>query len=203
MGTSDITGIILAGGRGTRMGGRDKGLVALAERPLVAHVVDRLRPQVETIVISANRNRERYADLGYPVVADATTDFSGPLAGIAGAGAAAQTAWLLVTPCDTPHLPADLAERLLAACVAQHRPLAVAHDGARLQPLFLLLQRGLLVDLDAFLTGGGRAVYRWLDSQQPAQADFSDCPAAFGNLNAPADDDRLAAHHTTEETATT
>lgn len=200
MGKSGITGIILAGGRGTRMGGRDKGLVALADRPLVAHVADRLRPQVDTIVISANRNRERYAGLGYPVVADATPDFSGPLEGIASAGAVAHTAWLLVTPCDTPHLPADLAERLLAACAAEHRPLAVAHDGVRLQPLFLLLRRELLVDLGVFLAGGGRAVYRWLDSQQPAQADFSACPAAFENLNAPGDDDRLAAHHPTEDT---
>ncbi|MDD3448898.1 MAG: molybdenum cofactor guanylyltransferase [Gammaproteobacteria bacterium] len=200
MGKTGITGIILAGGRGTRMGGRDKGLVALAGRPLAAHVVDRLRPQVDTIVISANRNRERYAGLGYPVAADAAPDFPGPLAGIASAGAVARTPWLLVTPCDTPRLPADLAQRLLEACAAGHRPLAVAHDGARLQPLFLLLRRELLADLAAFLAGGGRAVYRWLDSQQPARADFSDCPAAFGNLNAPGDDDRLAAHHTTEDT---
>ena len=118
-----ITGLILAGGRARRMGGQDKGLIPLAGRPLIAWVIEALRPQVGSILISANRNQAAYAAFGYPVIGDEAggpdlTGFQGPLAGIAAAMTLAQTPWLLTLPCDTPLLPADLAARLAAALTA-------------------------------------------------------------------------------------
>jgi molybdenum cofactor guanylyltransferase len=111
----DITGVILAGGRGSRLGGVDKGLVPLHGRPLIEHVIDALRPQVGALLISANRNRDIYASYGYPVIADVMGDYDGPLAGMLSAMRAAGTAYILTTPCDAPSIPADLARRLAEA----------------------------------------------------------------------------------------
>ena len=127
---SDITGVILAGGRGQRLGGVDKGLVPFRGRPLVEHVISILRPQVGRLVISANRNRETYAAYGVPVIADAIGDFHGPLAGILSALRAADTRFVLSAPCDTPAPPTDLAARLIAALVREQAPIAVATCGA-------------------------------------------------------------------------
>ena len=188
-----VTGLILAGGRGQRMGGRDKGLLPLDGKPLVVHVLKRLAPQVERVLVSANRNLEPYAALtGAEVVADDVPGFAGPLAGIASALQRTATPYLLTVPCDAPLLPVDLGARLHAALQASGTAMAMAHDGQRLQPLFALMRRGVLPDLLAYLAEGGRKVEDWVRRNGPRIVDFSDQTAAFVNLNTPADGAALA-----------
>lgn len=190
-----MTGLILAGGRARRLGGRDKGLVAVAGRPLVAHVLAALRPQTDSVLISANRNLDRYREFGVPVLADAHAGFAGPLAGIARGLAAAPAPLVLCVPCDAPLLPADLAPRLAAALTVaggRRRALAVAHDGSRRQPLFALLRRDLHADLEAWIARGGRRVGDWVARLDPVEVDFADRAGAFLNVNTPADLARVA-----------
>ncbi len=187
-----VTGGILAGGRGRRMGGIDKGLALLEGRPLAAWVLEGLRPQVEHLLISANRNRDEYARLGVPVVADRLADFQGPLAGIAALLAACEDDWLVTVPCDAPHPPPDLVERLWQARAEAGAMLALAHDGRRLQPAHALIPRRLLPVLEADLANGERRLQAWLEAQGAAIADFSDRPGAFCNLNRPEDYAALA-----------
>lgn len=182
-----ITGVILAGGAGRRMGGRDKGLVPLRGRPLVDWVIQGLAPQVGALVISANRNRAEYAARGYPVVADAGEQFDGPLAGIAAALAAVETAWALTVPCDGPCLAPDLTERLCAALNDPAAEIAVASDGERIQRVYALIPVALRADLDAFLAQGGREVGRWYARHRVAVADLSGRPLAFANVNSEAE----------------
>jgi molybdopterin-guanine dinucleotide biosynthesis protein A len=210
-----ITGVILAGGRARRLGGLDKGLMDYAGRPLVEWVIAALRPQVRTLIINANRNLERYRAYGWPVVSDRTADFQGPLAGIASALAVAETPYILTLPCDGPRPPADLGRRL---CEALWTPvsllgnssgslvaaggetptaigpaeIAVASDGARLQPVHALIPTCLASSLDEFLTAGERRVDRWYARHRTAIADFSDQPRAFANINDDEDARRLA-----------
>ena len=178
-----VTGLVLAGGMARRMGGADKGLVLLAGRPMVEHVVDALRPQVGTILLSANRSHDRYAALGYPVIADALDGYQGPLAGVATALRQLTTEFLVTVPCDAPLLPADLVRRLLAACDASDADVVVASDGERQQPVFLLARTRVAPALEAFLDGGGRRVDDWLSRVRAAVADFSDEPGGFANVN--------------------
>lgn len=182
---SDITGVILAGGRGSRLGGADKGLVPLRGRPLIEHVIAMLRPQVGRLVISANRNRETYAAYGILVIADAIGDYHGPLAGILSALRAADTPLVLSAPCDTPAPPSDLAERLIAALVREQTQIAVATCGAHMQPVFALVHRSLADRLQEYLAGGGREAGEWMRRQNAALADFSDKAEAFVNINTP------------------
>jgi molybdopterin-guanine dinucleotide biosynthesis protein A len=177
----ELHALILAGGRGSRMGGVDKGLQLLAGRPLVSHVIDRLAPQAGRVWISANRNLAAYAALGHEVLPDpAGLGFAGPLAGmLAGLNALPDDAWLLTAPCDCPHLPPDLAQRLFAA--AQPHGLAFA-QAAREHPTHALLHARLRAPLAAHLQGGGRAVLGWMHSQPHGVARFGD-EAAFANLN--------------------
>lgn len=187
----DITGIVLAGGLGRRLGGADKGLLALQGRAMVEHVLERLRPQVGRLLISANRNRERYAALGFPVVPDTIPDYPGPLAGLAAGMQAAATLYVVTAPCDAPRLHPDLVRRLFSALILQRAEISVAHDGNRLQPTFALLRRTLLPDLLAFLASGGRGVERWCRRHCLAIADFADGPEAFLNVNDPHEYARL------------
>ncbi len=185
--SNDITGVILAGGRSTRMGGLDKGLVELAGRPMVEYVHDALGPQVGSILISANRNREQYSGYGHPVIGDTVGDYFGPLAGIASAMRVASSKYILTAPCDSPLLPPDLAQRLSRALQGEHAEISVAHDGGRMQPIFALMQRRLLGNLLAFLAGGNRKLRLWVAEQNPTLADFSHRPEAFLNVNTPED----------------
>ena len=194
MNRQDITGVVLAGGRATRWDGRDKGLIQVSGRPMISHVLDALAPQVERIIINANRNLDEYRAFGLPVVTDASRDFLGPLAGIASGMAAARTEWVAITPCDSPLLAADCVGRLGSACEDDERTdIAVAHDGDRIQPVFALIRRALLDDLDAFLESGGRKIDRWYGQQRMQLVDFSDNPDNFLNINRREDRDMLEA----------
>jgi len=180
-----ITGVVLAGGQGRRMGGVDKGLVDLAGRTMIEHVIERLAPQVGNLMINANSPLETYAALGYPVVPDADDDFLGPLAGILAAMRSARTAFVLTVPCDTPLLAPDLADRLWHAVDRAGAELAVAHDGDRLQPVFALITTSLADSLARYMARGGRKIDRWYETHRLATVDFSDAASSFVNVNDP------------------
>lgn len=190
---STITAVVLAGGRATRMSGADKGLIEVAGRPMVAYVLEALAPQVERILINANRNQDRYAAFGYPVVADEEPNFLGPLAGLASGLRMCRTPLMLAVPCDCPLVAPVLVKRLREALEPEGTEIAVAFDGESLQPVFLLLRRRLYRSLEAFLACGGRKVGDWLEQHQVAKADLSDCRDTFINVNDPADREALEA----------
>jgi molybdopterin-guanine dinucleotide biosynthesis protein A len=180
---ADITGVVLAGGRGRRMGGVDKGLVDFAGRPLVAHVIERFAPQVGAIVINANQNVERYAMFGAPVVRDAIGGFAGPLAGLHAGLSAISTTYAVTTPCDSPFLPLDLVSRLSNELVAREAQLAVARTFDQPHPVFALTRRDVLPHLAAFLDGGGRKIDAWYATLAVIEVPFDDEADAFRNIN--------------------
>ena len=188
-----ITGVVLAGGLGRRLGGVDKGLQDLRGRPLVAHVIERFAPQVDELLINANRNRERYAAFGHRVVADLIPDFAGPLAGLHAALSAAAHPLVATAPCDSPFLPADLVSRLFSALTAANASLAVARTFDQPHPVFCLCQRGVLPHLSDFLAGGGRKVDRWYATLDVVEAAFDDEAEAFANINTREEIGRFAA----------
>lgn len=188
----DITGALLAGGQGERMGGADKGLLEVGGRALAARALEALRPQVGALVICANRNLERYAAFGCPVLTDALPGFQGPLAGMAAALAAATSEWVQFLPCDCPAPPTDLVARLAAAAGAGVVDVAVPRAEGRLQPVFALVRRRCLGSLTRALARGERKVERWLAGERWVEVDFSDTPAGFRNLNTPAEREALA-----------
>lgn len=182
---ADITGVVLAGGRGQRMGGVDKGLMPLADKPMVEHVLAALAPQVATVVVNANRNLDQYAAFGYRVAADPIGDYYGPLAGMAGAMEIAATKYVLTVPCDSPFMACDLVARLYQALRQEHAEIGVAHDGERMHPVFALLQRDLLPSLYEYLQSGERKIDRWFARHKVAIAYFADEPETFINVNDP------------------
>ncbi len=183
---SQITGLVLAGGRGTRMGGVDKGLQPLNGMPMVKHVIDRLSPQVGGLMINANQNLERYRAFGLPLWPDQLSGFAGPLAGLHTGLMHCATDYLVTAPCDSPFLPADLVARLSAALAAQEAKLAVAateENGARqLHPVFCLMHVSVLPSLTAYLDDGGRKFETWCRSLRLVEVPFPD-EAAFRNIN--------------------
>jgi molybdenum cofactor guanylyltransferase len=187
----DVTGVVLAGGRGRRMGGRDKGLLPLRGRPLAAHALDALRPQVGALVVVANRNRARYAALGAAVVADAWPGYAGPLAGVHAGLRAATTDWALFVPCDAAWLPANLGVRLHAAAAAAGAAYATACGDALYT--CCLLPRHHEAAAAAALRVRQLALGRFLRAQGAVPVEFADWPAAGRNLNAPADWREVAA----------
>jgi len=196
---TDITGVVFAGGQGRRMGGVDKGLVELDGRALVAHVIERLAPQVGELVINANQNRDRYAAFGYPVVADLIPDFAGPLAGLHAAMAGATTPYIVTSPCDSPFLPADLVARLALALAATPLDLAVARTFDQPHPVFSLVRTDVRPHLEAFLRGGGRKIDAWYATLRVADVRFDDEADAFRNINTAAE---LAASGNTSPAST-
>ena len=185
-----ITGLVLAGGRGSRLGGLDKGLQLLRGRPLVQHALQRLQPQVGTLMISANRHLDTYRALGWSVWPDADDEHAGPLAGLLAGLQHCGTPWLASVPCDTPDFPADLVERLAQGAAAADADLAIAatrEDGAlRSHPVFCLLRRELCPALRASVLAGERKVGRWVASQRCTHVVFDEA-AAFFNANTAAD----------------
>jgi molybdopterin-guanine dinucleotide biosynthesis protein A len=178
-----ITGIILAGGMGRRMGGIDKGLVELDGKPMVAHALARLSPQVDAVLINANQNQDRYAAFGCPVVADAVGGFAGPLAGLHAGMTAASTPLVVTVPCDSPFLPLDLVARLAAALERDDAQLAVARTFDQPHPVFALVRRDVLPHLATFLADGGRKIDAWYATLRIIEVPFDDCEAAFRNIN--------------------
>lgn len=195
----DITGLVLAGGRGSRMGGADKGLQNHRGLPLALHALLRLQPQVGATMLNANRNLGAYEAMGVPVWPDDHADFAGPLAGMLVGLAHCETPWLVTVPCDTPNFPADLVERLAAAAQAEGADIAMAAtrepaqgaDGdavargqpaVQVQPVFCLLKASLLESLGEFLASGQRKIDRWTAQHRSATVVFDDS-AAFFNAN--------------------
>ena len=182
----DITGLILAGGRGMRMGGVDKGLQTLQGKPMIAHVIQRLQPQVDRILINANQNHERYREFNFPVWSDEKNDYAGPLAGMQAGLIHCETTYMLTVPCDTPMLPTDLVTQLATALEKSTADIAVAntkqHDHILRQPVFCLMKKTVLTDLTAALERGVRKVDLWLAEKKLVDVVFDD-EAAFANIN--------------------
>jgi molybdopterin-guanine dinucleotide biosynthesis protein A len=185
--TEAVTGIVLAGGLGRRMGGLDKGLALLRGKAMVAHVLERLAPQVDALIVNANQNPDQYAALGTPfgarVVPDRIDGHAGPLAGLhAGLGAAA-TPLVVTVPCDSPFLPADLVARLRAALERDNAQLAVARTGDQPHPVFALVRADVRDNLEAFLAAGGRKIDAWYAALRVVEVPFDDEADAFENIN--------------------
>jgi molybdopterin-guanine dinucleotide biosynthesis protein A len=185
-----ITGLVLAGGLGRRMGNVDKGLQLLRGKPLAAWVVERLEPQVGVLLINANQNADAYAHFGSGIVPDRIGGFAGPLAGLHAGLSTSSTALLASVPCDAPFLPLDLVERLHEGLESARAEVAVARAGGRLQPVFALMRRGVLGSLGDFVAAGGSSVSAWLASLPTATVDFADADA-FANVNTREELDRL------------
>ena len=179
----DVTGVVLAGGQGRRMGGTDKGLVLLAGQPMVAHVLARFAPQVGEVFVNANQNLDRYRAFGVDVVPDDVGGFAGPLAGLHAGMARATRPLVCTVPCDSPFLPADLVARLRDALVAGGAALAVARTFAQPHPVFCLVRRDVLPHLDAFLAAGGRKIDAWYATLDVVEVAFDDEAEAFRNIN--------------------
>ncbi len=183
---AQITGLVLAGGRGTRMGGVDKGLQELHGKPLAQHVLERLAPQVGTLAINANRSLPRYATFGYPVWHDLSPDFPGPLAGLQAGLAHCHTNYLATAPCDAPLIPYDLVERLAEELHAAGADAAFVFTGdehaPRHHPVCALLKRSTLSSLDQFLSAGERKMELWFSSLPHVRVRFPD-DHAFSNIN--------------------
>ena len=178
----NITAVILAGGEARRMGGIDKGLIELDGKPLIEHVIARLTSQTSNIIISANRNIEQYQTYDYPVITDQIKN-QGPLGGILSALLQCKSDWLLTVPCDCPHLPFDLAQRITNTANQTDARLFTAHDGGRSQPLFSLIHRDLTASLQAYLAANNQKAGLWLAQQGTVKVNFSDQPNAFSNIN--------------------
>jgi len=183
MSKQQITGVVLAGGLGRRMGGTDKGLQELRGQPMVHWVIERLAPQVDELLINANQNGERYAAFGHRVVPDQIPDFAGPLAGLHAALSAATHPLVATAPCDSPFLPADLISRLFSALTAADADLAVAKTFDQAHPVFCLCKRSVLPHLTEFLESGGRKIDRWYSTLNIAEVAFDDEAEAFENIN--------------------
>lgn len=178
-----VTGVVLAGGLGRRMGGVDKGLQLLRGKPLVAWVIERFAPQVDEVLVNANQNLDRYQALGHRVIRDEIDGFAGPLAGLHCALGAARYERISTVPCDSPFLPADLVSRLSAALDAQHADLAVARTGNQPHPVFCLCRKSVLPDLGAFLAAGGRKIDAWYARLRTVEVPFDEEAQAFSNIN--------------------
>ncbi|MDH5538542.1 MAG: molybdenum cofactor guanylyltransferase MobA [Rhizobacter sp.] len=184
--TNDITGLILAGGRGSRMGGVDKGLQNHQGVPLAMHALLRLAPQVGEVMINANRNLSAYESMGVPVWPDAIPDYAGPLAGFLAGLERCETPYLLTVPCDSPQFPIDLAARLGLALAEQNADIAMAatlEDGRlQVQPVFCLMKSELMESLVRFTQEGQRKIDKWTALHRCVEVPFDDVQA-FANAN--------------------
>jgi molybdenum cofactor guanylyltransferase len=178
-----VSGLVLAGGLGRRMGGVDKGLQLLRGKPMVSWVIARLAPQVSEIIVNANQNLQNYEKYGHRVVPDEIGGYAGPLAGLHAGLKAAAHPLVVTVPCDSPFLPADLVSRLQE--FLEKNDLAVAKTGDQTHPVFALVRKSLLQNLEAFLVGGGRKIDAWYGSLAYVEVRFDDEADAFRNINTP------------------
>ena len=178
-----VTGVILAGGLARRMNNQDKGLINYKGRPMVSYAIAALASVADVSIINANRNREQYQAFGLPVVADQTDSFDGPLAGVLTAMLYTEADVLVVMPCDSPLIKAEHLQKLLATRAKNDSDVAVAFDGERLHPVFLAIKSSLKTSLQDYLTSGQRKADHWLKQQKMVEADFSDEPEIFVNIN--------------------
>lgn len=181
----NITGVVLSGGLSRRMGGQEKALLKLNGKAMICYTLERVAPQVDSLIINTNRQTEQYSQLGYPIMGDRFGHFDGPLAGIYTALSHIRRPYLLVVPCDSPLVTDDLAERLYRAIQQSGGQMAVAHDGERLQPVFALIDIKLRASLKQYLESGQRKLDRWYEENGAVIVDFSDAKEMFLNINTP------------------
>lgn len=187
-----IAGVVLAGGRATRMGGQDKGLLLIQGRTMIERICEALRPQVATLLINANRNQARYAELTQcTLVEDQIGHFAGPLAGMAAALNAIKQHYLVAVPCDSPFLAPDLVSRLYMQLQTQQAEIAMAMLADKPQPVFVMLSRHLLPSLTLYLKTGGHKIIDWYYQHRIAEVDFSDRAQMFENINTPQEQLRI------------
>lgn len=195
-----ITGVILAGGRASRMGGKDKGLMVLNGKRMIEYVVSALRPQVGDLLINANRHTEEYAKLsGCEVISDSFGDFAGPLAGMLAGLQAAKTDYVLFVPCDSPCISPQLSERLSEKLLLQQADVCIADSGSRLEPVFVLMKSSLGEHLLSFLEAGGRKTEQWYGHLRKTVASLADFPETFLNINTPDEHAFIAAQLLSED----
>lgn len=185
-GQNKVSGVVLAGGRSSRMGQLDKGLMPFQNHPLVSYAIQALLPLTDEVFISANRNQNQYRQFGYPIIADNNKNFDGPLAGILAAMQVAKNAVLLVLPCDTPLITSTHVQRLLSA-LNENLDIVVAHDGQYWQPTIMAIKTSLQTELEDYLQGGARKLQTWIVQHRYLNLDFSCCPEIFANINTQAD----------------
>lgn len=178
-----VAGVILAGGRARRMDNQDKGLVNFKGRPMISYAIAALAPVVDQLFINANRNIDQYRQFGWPVISDQTDSFDGPLAGVLTAMIHADADALVVMPCDSPLIKSEHLQKLLLTLAENNADVAVAFDGERMHPVFLAIKTALQSSLKDYLAGGQRKVTIWLAQQNLVQADFSNEPEIFSNIN--------------------
>lgn len=184
---NNTTTVILAGGQGRRMGGKDKGLMEFNGKPIVELLIEQLNRQQASIVINANRNQAIYQQYGLPVISDEMDNFQGPLAGFAASMRSLSCDYILTLPCDGPFLCDRFIELFITSQQQTGAPICVADDGERLQPVYALINTGLLASLEKFLASGDRKIDRWYAEHEFARVDFSAYKAMFGNINKPED----------------
>ncbi len=182
-----VNGVILAGGQGRRMGGQDKGLISYRQQPLIRHVIDRLKDQVDSLTINANRHIDQYQAFGYPIATDLLEGYQGPLSGMLSAMKQSKADYILTVPCDCPQISSLLRRRLMESLLMHQADIAVAHDGQRIQPVFALISRKLQPDLEHWLASGERKIDLWMQRHHLIEVDFSDQQDCFINFNHPED----------------
>ena len=188
-----IGAVVLAGGLARRMGGRDKGLIQIGDRPMASWAIDAIRPQVHDIVINANRNHDAYAALGAHVIADRHAGHIGPLAGLSAAMHYLATDYVFMCPCDSPFVNASIVSLLGEPCLDKAADICVAHDGERLQPVFCVVHQRCLESLDAYLATGKRKIDRWYATHNTVELNCLSIADSFRNINT--EEERLAAQH--------
>ncbi len=187
-----IAGVILAGGRATRMGGQDKGLIPIDGMAMIVRICAALRPQIDNLLINANRNQARYAELTHcPIIGDHIGHFAGPLAGMAAALNYSNLPYLVAVPCDSPFVAPDLVSRLYDAMQQQQAEIAMAMQDGKPQPVFVMLSQHLLPSLTLFLETGGHKIINWYYQHKIAEVDFSDRALMFENINTPQEQERI------------
>lgn len=180
---SKVSGVVLAGGLARRMHKQDKGLVHFNSRAMIAYALQAIAPVVDELFINANRNIEQYRQFNYPVLSDATDDFSGPLAGVYAALNACSNETLLVTPCDSPFMTSAGLQTLLDERERSQADIAVAFDGERIHPVFMAMKSALKNSLRDYLAQGERKIDRWFGQHNLVKVDFSASPEFFSNIN--------------------